>query len=119
MDMPMIRGRFESIDLNGVSAPVLEEDAKCFFGKFSRDQSSHKLGIAHPLPPSIGDLPVNLIDVGFRFISAHLNIHQSSSTIVANSEFKTHLDPTLGTFLDEGSMNLGILIFVIDLRAAG
>ena len=112
----MVRSRFESIDLDRVSAPIFKEDPKCFFREFSRHQTFHKLGTANPLAPPISDLLVNSVDIGFCVVPAHFNVHQPSSvTRFANSEFQTDFDPSLGAFIDEGLMNLWILISVVDL----
>jgi hypothetical protein len=75
MDVLMIRSRFQGVDLNGIRSPVLKKQPEGFFGKFSRDQSFHELRAAHPLLPTIGDLPIKPIDVSFGFLAIHFNIH--------------------------------------------
>src|ERR1043166_3271654 len=120
MDVLMIRSGFESIDFDRVGAPIFEEEPKCLLRKFSGDERLHKLGITHPLLPSIGNLPIDFIDIGFGVIPAHFNIHQSSSFFGAtNLKFQAHFAPALGALIDKGLMNLWILIFVIDLCSTG
>src|SRR5262245_18935946 len=71
VDVLVIGGRLQSIDLDGVSAPVLKKQPQGGARQSSRSQPLHKSTVRHPLFPSGSDFFVEVVDEALCLSTVH------------------------------------------------
>ena len=72
-DMFMIRDGYQSIDLDGEVAPVLEKQFDRRDGQGSFEKLAHERALRDAFFPALNDFLVDLVDVSFGVCRAHLD----------------------------------------------